>query len=178
MTPKRYVKTQLPAITDIASRVGLDTSLLYESVVELAAEGLLTATAVNAAAAILLTDLGLPGYFFRHISKDALKRALHFIGTTDQIYDFLTVEVSPSTLALINSAFLVLGVAGLVTAYGLLRDSRWGYWGALIVNIATIVFDVWGFTVQSSAALGFVMPVISIILLYRARDQFTSGEER
>jgi uncharacterized membrane protein (DUF2068 family) len=86
--------------------------------------------------------------------------------------------VSPSTLALINSAFLVLGVAGLVAAYGLLRDNRWGYWGALIVNIATIVFDVWGFTLQSSAALGFVMPVISIILLYRARDRFTSGEER
>ena len=55
---------------------GLDTSLLYESVIELASEGLLTAGAVNAAAGILLADLGLPNYFFGTISKEALKRVL------------------------------------------------------------------------------------------------------
>lgn len=62
-------------------RSGMDASLLYESVIELADEGLLTAGAVNAAAGILLEELGLPDYFFHHISKPALKDVLRAIAT-------------------------------------------------------------------------------------------------
>ena len=60
---------------------GLDPQLYYEAVVELTDEGLLTAVCINAAATILLTELGLPRYFFRNISRAALKRILYFIGT-------------------------------------------------------------------------------------------------
>jgi glutamate dehydrogenase len=68
------------SVLQIAQKAHLDSNLLYEAVIELSNEGLLTAGCVNHAARILLTQLGLPAYFFQHISKDALKRVLRAIG--------------------------------------------------------------------------------------------------
>ena len=68
------------SVLGIAKRCGLDAALLYETVIELSNEGLLTAGCVNHAAEILLTRLGLPEYFFHNISRDALKRVLRAIG--------------------------------------------------------------------------------------------------
>jgi glutamate dehydrogenase len=62
-----------------ASVVKLDISLLYESVVDLTSEGLLTANTINLAAGILLNDLGLPGYFFETITRASLKNILSSI---------------------------------------------------------------------------------------------------
>jgi uncharacterized membrane protein (DUF2068 family) len=59
-----------------------------------------------------------------------------------------------------------LGICGLIAAFGLWRRKKWGFWGTIAVSIATIAFDVWGITVQYTAALGFVVPVISILYLY------------
>ena len=67
-----------------AARMGLDTSLLYETIIDLANEGLITARCVYAAAGILLGEMGLPEYYFRHISKDSLRRILHVIATNMQ----------------------------------------------------------------------------------------------
>ena len=67
------------SLVDISRQKGLDSSLLYEAIIELAGEGLLTATALDAAGNILLTQLGLPGFFFDTLSKDALKRVLRSI---------------------------------------------------------------------------------------------------
>jgi glutamate dehydrogenase len=72
------------SVLQIAQQAKLDPNLLYEAVIELSGEGLLTAGCVNHAARILLTQLGLPAYFFQHISKDALKRVLRAIGTNMQ----------------------------------------------------------------------------------------------
>ena len=55
-----------------AESVGLDPRLLYEAVIDLSSEGLITAHCINMAAGILLEDLGLPRYFFQHIRKDSL----------------------------------------------------------------------------------------------------------
>lgn len=75
------------SIVAISRDKGLDAALLYETVIELADEGLLTAGCLNAAAGILLTELGLPEYFFRNISKDALKRVLRAIASNMQLRD-------------------------------------------------------------------------------------------
>lgn len=72
------------SVLQVAQQAKLDPNLLYEAVIELSVEGLLTAGCVNHAARILLTQLGLPAYFFQHISKDALKRVLRAIGTNMQ----------------------------------------------------------------------------------------------
>ncbi len=64
-----------------AQSVKLNPSTLYEAVIDLSAEGLLTANCINMAAGILLDDLGLPAYFFENIKKNSLKHILASIAT-------------------------------------------------------------------------------------------------
>lgn len=65
-----------------AQSVNLDPSVLYEAVIDLSSEGLLTANCINMAAGILLEDLGLPNYFFENIKAGALKQMLSSIATS------------------------------------------------------------------------------------------------
>ncbi len=85
-----------------AEQMGLDPRMLYETVIELASEGLLTARCVNAAAAVLLTQLGLAEYFFRNISRDGLKRVLRTVATNIDVREddevVLRGEVSEARL--------------------------------------------------------------------------------
>jgi glutamate dehydrogenase len=80
-------------IINRAKRLNLDASLLYEAVVDLSAEGLLTANCLNLAAGILLEDLGLPSYFFENIKKDSLKQMLSAIATSVMIKEGRVVLV-------------------------------------------------------------------------------------
>jgi len=64
-----------------AQSVKLNPSTLYEAVIDLSVEGLLTANCINMAAGILLDDLGLPTYFFENIKKNSLKQILASIAT-------------------------------------------------------------------------------------------------
>jgi len=65
----------------------LDSSLLYEAVIDLSSKGLITANCINLAAGILLEDLGLPQYFFQHIQKDSLINLLQSIASSIQLID-------------------------------------------------------------------------------------------
>ncbi len=70
-----------------AESVGLDPRVLYEAVIDLSSEGLLTANCINMAAGILLEDIGLPRYFFEHIRKTALAHLLQSIATSIKVVD-------------------------------------------------------------------------------------------
>jgi len=74
-------------IIDKAQQVNLDHRVLYEAVIDLASEGLVTANSINMAAGILLEDLGLPNYFFENINKESLKQILASIATSMTIKD-------------------------------------------------------------------------------------------
>ncbi len=74
-------------IIEKAESVGLDPRLLYEAVIDLSTEGLITANCINIAAGILMQDLGLPRYFFEHIQKDSLAHLLQSIATSIKIFD-------------------------------------------------------------------------------------------
>ena len=94
---------QTSSIVKKAKDCGLDPSILYESVIELTKEGLLTASCINTAAGILLSDLELPQYFFKWISKDSLKKVLKVIATNLQVKDntyVLRSEVSEVQLSM------------------------------------------------------------------------------
>jgi len=84
---------------------------------------------------------------------------------------FLDVPVSYITSLTMFVMFLFLGASGLVAAYGLGRKQRWGFWGAILVSVATIIFDIWGLTIQYTAAMGFIVPAISILYLYFKKSQ-------
>jgi|YelNatPaOPRAMG01_1025707.scaffolds.fasta_scaffold05400_2 hypothetical protein len=84
---------------------------------------------------------------------------------------FLDNPVSYATSAMLFIMFLFLGVFGLIAVFGLLTRRKWGFWSILLVSIATIAFDIWGLTIQSTAAIGFIVPVISILTLYPKKSQ-------
>jgi len=69
-------------IVDKAKSLNLDPSILYEAVIDLSAEGLITANCINLAAGILLNDLGLPNYFFENITKESLEHILASIASS------------------------------------------------------------------------------------------------
>ena len=68
-----------PHIIDRADALNLSIRILYEAVIDLSAQGLITAHCINLAAGILLNDLGLPSYFFENITTDSLKQILSSI---------------------------------------------------------------------------------------------------
>lgn len=74
-------------IINRAQNEGLDLSLLYEAVIDLSSQGLLTTNCINMAAGILLEDLGLPQYFFQYIQKDSLIGLLQVIANSIQLID-------------------------------------------------------------------------------------------
>jgi len=86
--------------------------------------------------------------------------------------ELLEIEITRSVMQLINMMFLLIGVAGLITAFGLYRMKRWGYWGTVLLSVVTIVFDIWGFTIQFMAAMGIVLPLTFIAYLYFKRELF------
>ncbi|BBO75991.1 hypothetical protein DSCW_34080 [Desulfosarcina widdelii] len=69
-------------IIEMVEQVNLDIRSLYEAVIDLASEGLITSSAINMAAGILLKDLGLPNYFFENLRQASLKGMLASIATT------------------------------------------------------------------------------------------------
>jgi len=88
---------------------------------------------------------------------------------------FLDNPVSYATSAMLFIMFLFLGVFGLIAVFGLLTRRKWGFWSILLVSIATIAFDIWGLTIQSTAAIGFIVPVISILTLYPKKSQLLAA---
>lgn len=74
-------------IIRMAEDVGLDPRLLYQAVIDLSREGLLTANCINFAAGILLKDLGLPAYFFENISPQVLSHLLQSIALNIRVKD-------------------------------------------------------------------------------------------
>lgn len=86
--------------------------------------------------------------------------------------------VSDGLMMFINGIFYLLGLFGFITSYGLWTERRWGYLGTLILSAATIAFDVWAIvTVQSSAALGIVLPALFIAYLLMIRRDFEEGSK-
>ena len=69
-------------IVELVEQVNLDIRGLYQAVIDLASEGLITSSAINMAAGILLKDLGLPNYFFENLQQTSLKGMLASIATS------------------------------------------------------------------------------------------------
>lgn len=78
----------------------------------------------------------------------------------------LETPVSDEVMLFIDLMFYALGVLGLLTAFGMWTGKRWGSIGTLVLSAVTIIFDVWAvLAVQSSAAMGLVLPIVFIIYL-------------
>jgi len=90
----------------------------------------------------------------------------YYIYMVGGIGEFLTSPVSQGTLQLMMTIFLLLGSVGLIASAGLLLRKRWGLWCTALATGATIIFDIWGLSIQSSAAIGFIVPALSVAAIY------------
>jgi hypothetical protein len=70
-----------------------------------------------------------------------------YLGTTEVIKEFLTVAVSPTTMTIINAMFLLLGVGGLIASIGMILKTSWSIKAMVLVSLANVLFDVWGYTI-------------------------------
>ncbi len=104
--------------------------------------------------------------------QSTLRLYFSYLGFTGGIDEFLTSPVSQGTLQFINSIFLLLGIAGILATLGLIMEKKWGLWCSFLVLVSTVVFDIWGFKIQSTAMLGIIMPALSMILLYKEGFRF------
>jgi len=93
------------------------------------------------------------------------------LGTPTGMRQFLDVPISDNTSIVLFIMFLLLGVLGFIAAFCLLARRKWGFWGTIFVSAATIIFDIWGLTIQFTAAIGLIVPLISILYLYPKKSQ-------
>ncbi len=100
--------------------------------------------------------------FFQSIGR----LSFAILGINGGIDQFLDMPVSHMTSSILHVMFLFLGISGLVATYGFWRRQKWGLWAVVVVSLITIVFDIWGVTIQTTAAMGFVVPLISIGYIY------------
>ena len=104
------------------------------------------------------------------ILQSVFRLVFFYIGVTGA--ELLEVEITSSAMQLINVMFLLIGVVGMITAFGLYRMKRWGYWGTILLSVVTIFFDIWGLTIQFTAVMGIVLPLAFIAYLYFKRELF------
>ena len=112
-------------------------------------------------------SLGYRSILVLNLVFSVLRIYFAYLGTTEEIKEFLTVPVSPTTMTIINTMFLLLGVGGLIASIGMILKKSWSINALVLVSVVTIVFDVWGYTIQSSAAFGVLVPIITLLVIYR-----------
>ncbi|MGQ9596839.1 MAG: hypothetical protein ACUVQY_02690 [Thermoproteota archaeon] len=83
----------------------------------------------------------------------------------------MDIEVSLITIQTINTIFFLLGILGFIAVVGLLLMRKWGFWATVFVSVLTILFDIWGVTIQFTAAMGFVIPAVSLLILFAKKPQ-------
>lgn len=104
-----------------------------------------------------------------NLAQAAMRLMFFYIIQTGGIDQFLEVTIGQGTLQIIGVIFLVLGVAGVASVYGFIKRLDWGVKAVLAVSVFTILFDVWGYMVQSSAFLGFIVPGLTLAILFKER---------
>ena len=87
---------------------------------------------------------------------------------------FINDPITQSQADVLSMMFAVLGAAGLVSVYLAAGKHPFGAMALAVVSIATVAFDVYGMTIQPTAAIGFVVPVITLTSILLAREAFVS----
>ena len=88
-----------------------------------------------------------------------------YVMLTGGIGEFLEVSISTGTLNALSVMFFTLGVTGAISVFGIITQKTWALKAMLAVNVSTIIFDIWGYMIQSSAFIGFIVPVLTILLI-------------
>lgn len=115
-----------------------------------------------------INSLGYRSILVLNLILGVLRIYFAYLGTTEAIKEFLTVAVSPTTMTIINALFLLLDVGGLIASIGMILKTSWSIKAVVLISVVNVLFDVWGYTIQSTAVLGVVVPVITLLVIYRS----------
>lgn len=99
------------------------------------------------------------------------------IGKPEGMGQFLDAPIPYETSMIMFVMFMFLGICGIIASFSLLTRQKWGFWITVFASVATIAFDIWGLTIQYTAALGFVVPAISLIYLYSRKSKILAMSE-
>lgn len=102
-----------------------------------------------------------------------LNTALRFVFGVMSITEgnLLDIEVAVIVTQTITVMFIALGILGLAAILGMLLMKSWGFKIALVTSLITIAFDIWGVTLQFTAAMGFIVPAVMLVYLGMHRSQ-------
>ncbi len=104
-----------------------------------------------------------------NLAQAIARLAFVVIGLDSGMQQFIDVQISSSERTVLLSGFAFLGIMGLISVIGMVTERAWGTLSLVLVSIATIAFDIWGMTIQSSAAIGLIVPIISLAYVVYAR---------
>ena len=108
--------------------------------------------------------------FIAWVGNAVLRVLFGYLGASGT--QLLDIPVTQSILNTLVVVFFILGASGLIVAIGFWQKKRWGFLGTIMVSFGTIVFDIWGMTLQYTAAMGFVVPAIVLIYIVLNRSVF------
>jgi uncharacterized membrane protein (DUF2068 family) len=90
----------------------------------------------------------------------------------NDVQTMVTRSMTGADWTLMAVMFGLIGLVGLISALGLLLTTKWGYYGTIAISAVTIVYDIWAMVaIQSTAALGLVLPIVFIAYLMMRREK-------
>ena len=100
-------------------------------------------------------------------------RVFFYYEAVDAGVQLLQPMPPPTTMEVVNSVNLILGLAGFVVVLGLLTMRRWGFWGTVVLSVLTILFDgTSSIAVSPTAFAGLVLPFVFLAILLPRRSSF------
>ena len=83
---------------------------------------------------------------------------------------FVDAPISSLNQAVLELGFLTLGIIGAISVVGYATKKSWALNSMAVVSVATIAFDIWGIIIQPTAAIGFVIPAITLGYMIASRS--------
>ncbi len=97
-----------------------------------------------------------------NLAQAGARLAFALAGLGTGMQQFVEVPISALNQAVMEVSFLTLGIIGAVSVMGYATKKGWALKSMALVSIATIAFDIWGMTIQPTAAIGFVVPITTL----------------
>jgi hypothetical protein len=104
-----------------------------------------------------------------NLAQAGARFAFAFFGLGSGMQQFINVTLSGPQQAILEFGFLTLGIIGSASVIGYVSKRNWALKAMAAVSIATVAFDIWGMTIAPTAALGFIVPVITLGYLLTVR---------
>jgi hypothetical protein len=109
-----------------------------------------------------------------NLLQAVLRLAFAAVSLNGGMGQFLNDPITQSQADVLFAMFAALGAAGLASVYLAVRKHPAGAASLAAVSAATIAFDIYGMTIQPTAAIGILVPSVTLMSVFLARGAFVS----